>query len=796
MARPKPEPRREVRSTPAFTLTAGWAAAVLGLLTVLFFRDVLLGGKTFVSPDATQPLGFVRLGEQMLWKDHVYPLWNPFVFLGMPSFGSGAYNPLIYPPDWPLALIARVLPMPEMTWLIIYYFLGALFFYLLAREWNARPEGALLGAVAFTFAPNLVAVGSHGHGSQLVDSAYLPLLVWLATRWMKRGRLTDLGWLGLLGGFQFLRGHVQICFYTWLAIALCALVEIAASLGKPSELTGRVARALGLGAAAALAFGVAGFYDLPLRDYARYSIRGGSDAIGGVGMGYATQWSMAPYELPSIVAPNFVGFGGQAYWGAMPFTDYPNPFMGVVAVLIALPAFTLRGRQRVFALVLGLFALLISFGSHFPLYGFLYAHLPQFDKFRIPVMILLLFQLAVALGAAWGWSALLDRGGEHGRPGALERLMLVAGGLLLLGGLVVGVGGAGLRNAYESFALAHKQPYAPELAAAAYTAFSGDIARVVLLGLATVGLAWLALRGKLGASFATVAVLVLMLFDLWPVSSQVMAPVVGDPVQRNADQGRDDVVDYLEAQGAWGSFRVYEDGGQSNRLAGFGIATLSGYHAAKPRLFQDLRDDGALGTVPWLALLNARFIVFPQPLDSLRTPPFLRLVHVGSGAVYLNLTALPRVTVVGQYGIVPDTGRAAVDSVVAMRHDPAQFTWLTQAPGVPLGPVTGARATITRYTLQDVVIDVVTPGPGIVRLADEWYPDWQATVDGRPTPILRADHLLRVVPGGHHEVRFRFVSPSVRRGLLLSIASILVALALLFAGVLQGRRNRAAPGIA
>src|SRR5204862_7484418 len=133
-------------------------------------------GKTFTSPDAgaTGPAGFVAVGEQSLWHDHVYPLWNPYVFLGMPSFASGGYHPLIYPPDWPLALVQKVSPLPDMTWLILYYALGAWFFFLLAREWGARPEGALLGAAAFAIGPNLVAVGSHGHGSQLVDSAYLP----------------------------------------------------------------------------------------------------------------------------------------------------------------------------------------------------------------------------------------------------------------------------------------------------------------------------------------------------------------------------------------------------------------------------------------------------------------------------------------------------------------------------------------------------------------------------------------------------------------------------------------------
>ena len=90
--------RREAKPTRSVTLTTKWAAIALALITILFFHDVTIGGRTFVSSDGVAPAGFVRIGEQSLWHDHVYPLWNPFVFLGMPSFGSGAYNPLIYPP--------------------------------------------------------------------------------------------------------------------------------------------------------------------------------------------------------------------------------------------------------------------------------------------------------------------------------------------------------------------------------------------------------------------------------------------------------------------------------------------------------------------------------------------------------------------------------------------------------------------------------------------------------------------------------------------------------------------------
>jgi hypothetical protein len=797
MAREKAAPKRDRKPPRPLALSASWAAVVLALLTVLFFHEVSLGGRTFVSPDATAPAGFVRIGEQMLWKEHVYPLWNPFVFLGMPSFASGAYNPLIYPPDWLLGLVQKVVPLPDMTWMLLYYFLGGLFFFLLAREWGARAEGALLGAVAFAFVPNMIAVGSHGHGSQLVDSAYLPLLVWLASRWLRRGSLTDLGWLALAGGFQFLRGHLQVCVYTWMAIGLLAAVDVLAALRSPSQLLPRILRALGLGVAAALAFGLAGFYNLPLKEYSQYSIRGTGDAAGGVGMTYATGWSMAPYELGALVIPNWVGFGGATYWGAMPFTDYPNAYIGIVAMLLAsLMWVRFPGAMRVWAAVLGLFALLVSFGSHFPLYGFLYDHFPQFNKFRVPVMVILLFHFAVALGAAWGWSDVLEAG-EDKRKDATGKLLPVLGGVLAVAALAALFGQEALRGPYVSAALALKEQFTAGQANAAFAAFAADLGRVAFTGLVVVALAWLVLNRKLGASLASVAVLAVLLFDLWPVGNQLMAPVIGEVSAKSLDYGRDDVVEFLEKAGPWGSFRVFvPQMFADNRLAGFGIATLGGAHAAKPRLMQDLMDSNAVNDPRWWRVLNVKYVVLGQPLDPNEAPPFLHLVYTGSAAVYENLMALPRATVVGAYGVVPDTGRVAIDSLRTGSHDPAGFTWLAKDPKLALGPVTGATATITKYGLHEVDIDVSTPGAALVRLADMWYPDWSVTVDGRPAEVLRADHALRAVavPAGKHAVVFRFASPSVRRGLALSIGCALVALALLAAGVLLGRRAPAPAG--
>ena len=790
-------PKREPAKPAAPSLNARWAAAILALLVVLFFHEVVVGGKTFVSPDATAPAGFASIGEKSLYHDHVYPLWNPYVFLGMPSFGSGTYNPLIYPPDWPVAVLQKFLPLPDLTWMLIYYFLAGFAMFLLAREWGARAEAALLAGVAFVFAPNLVAVGSHGHGSQLVDSAYLPLMLWIATRWMRRGGLSNLAWLALAGGFQLLRGHVQICFYTWIAVGGYAIVEGLATVRDPERRAAGLSRMAGVFAAAVLALGLAGFYNLPLADYAKQSIRG-TRAGGGVGMDYATQWSLGPEELPSVVVPGWAGFGGQTYWGAMPFTDYPNAYVGLIPVLLALPAFLAGGAPRVFARVLAVTSLFISFGRHFPLYGFLYDHLPFFNKFRIPVMVILLFQLAVAAGLAWGWSAWCDPESREARRGkAMDRLLVGAAAVFALGLVAMALAGGAFEHAYTTMVVAKRslpgQPYPVELAGMAWRGFSGDFMRACALGLASLGLAW-AVRGRrVPVPVASAGVLVLLLIELFPVSGRVMQPAVGEPAQRDAQLGRDDVVEFLEQAGPAGSFRILPfQEFQSNRYSGFAIPSLGGYHAAKPRLAQDLIEHQATQSPAWWRLLNVRYLVVGQKIEA---PPGLALVHEGSQVIYENQFALPRATVVGAYSVVqPDS--AILDSVAAGSRDAAVSTYLTADPKLALGPVTGATATIAAYRLNDVTVDVDTPGPALLRLADLWYPDWAARVDGRPATILRADYLLRAVPvpAGRHRVEFRYESPAMRRGLQLSIVSLVAILGVFAVALVQRRRRGAVSG--
>jgi hypothetical protein len=76
----------------------------------------------------------------------------------------------------------------------------------------------------------------------------------------------------------------------------------------------------------------------------------------------------------------------------------------------------------------------------------------------------------------------------------------------------------------------------------------------------------------------------------------------------------------------------------------------------------------------------------------------------------------------------------------------------------PATPDPGAKATIESWLPRDQVVRTLSGQPGVLLMVQRWHPDWKATVDGKPTPLLRANHLFSgvQVPAGEHVVEFHY----------------------------------------
>ena len=84
--------------------------------------------------------------------------------------------------------------------------------------------------------------------------------------------------------------------------------------------------------------------------------------MGGFGIENATQWSFNINEIITFVLPHAYGFGGQTYWGYLPFTDFPN-YIGIIVFLLAIVGFyksDIKKEYKIFFILTIIFSFLIS----------------------------------------------------------------------------------------------------------------------------------------------------------------------------------------------------------------------------------------------------------------------------------------------------------------------------------------------------------------------------------------------------------------------------------------------------
>ena len=89
---------------------------------------------------------------------------------------------------------------------------------------------------------------------------------------------------------------------------------------------------------------------------------------------------------------------------------------------------------------------------------------------------------------------------------------------------------------------------------------------------------------------------------------------------------------------------------------------------------------------------------------------------------------------------------------------------------------------LTSYEPNRLVYETSSAKDGVVVFSEIYYPGWQATIDGQPVDIARADYILRAmnVPAGNHTIEMWFDPQSLH--LTESIAY--AAMALLLIGVM------------
>jgi len=743
---PPPTGARERR------LTAWVAVAMYTVVALALYAPALAPGRQLFGTDYLAGGYFVQEFVSRRLRAGELPLWIPHLYGGLPIFanpGSTYYLPR-------LVLDVLLPPWHVLPALLVFQLVVAGWgMYLLLRVLGTSASVAFLGGLAYELTGILVSATYAGHDGRMIVASWAPV-AFAAAHALARG--DGARWAVVLAGAvggALLSFQIQSAYYLLLALALYAtgvLIGVDA-WRQPRELLSRVS--LGL-AAVALAFGLAAVNFLPFWGYIPESPRG---MAGGRGYAYATSWSMPPEETIGLAVPEQYGISVTDAEGRLPFGEYRgrNPFklhteyVGAWVLAFAVAGVVLLRRRRAAWAYggLALFALTMAWGGHTPLYRLYYEWLPGVQRFRAPSIAFYLVSFALVVVAALAVEELRRIPGDE----RARRRLLVAWGVSL------GIAVLGFLLASGS-------------------AVQGW-GRFLVFGAVTIGtgVAWS--YGTLPWPAAAAIWAIVIVLDLGGVDRRFVQ-AVPEPDQLFAP---DDVVAFLKDQP--GRPRVWVlpmepmYRGQSNYLMRYDIDQAGGEHGNQLQRWNEYVGAGRETYVDWhnfftraefLDGANIRFVITGAPIAA----PGFRQVHRGSAWVYENARALPRAYVVGRAVVVPPG--QALRLLESGRWDPMRWATVEGPGAAPLAGGGGGDAQVVRYAPDRVEVTVRARGPSLLVLADNWYPGWQAHLDGRPVPVVRTNHTFRgvYVDAGAHRVEFRFRPTSVVVGLTVSVAAFVL----------------------
>jgi hypothetical protein len=648
--------------------------------------------------------------------------------------------------------------------------LAGFFTYLFLRSLEVSWTGSLVGGLGYQLSGIVASLVSPGHDGKLFVSALMPLgLLGLVIAIRKR-RPEGYGILALVVGLALISPQTQMAQYMLIAAGVFTLYLTFWDDQRPEKARRWIPLALGL---AAVALGVAAAMAQlwPFIHYMSYGAR----SAGAQGWGYATMYSMPPADIVDWLVSDFTGVL-QRYWGENVFKLH-SEYVGAAVLVLAVLGFGNARRRRLLWWVggTGLLFLLVSLGGHTPFYRLWYEIVPGAKVTRAEGMAFYLVAFTLCVAAAFGVER-LERGGEEGGKPPGPRLLyglFVAAGVVLLLGTSGGLGG---------LAASLAQPERVELARAnagpiAMSAMRG----AVFMALAT-GAALLAVRGRvrgLGLALALAAVVGLDLFmnarRFFEYSPRASVLYADDPIT-----GR------LEATPK--PFRVLNLNVYPGAyLMGKQIPEVLGYHGNELHAYDQLlggkNEWRNLGARNILDLTATRYILLPAPQTihgyHLALGP---ATTTGGETAYL----FEADTVPPYARVVPAAARVADEQVVPTlldpRLDPSRLLLLgpdapvTTPPLDSMPPRSAARAAVTAWEpgSMHIRLDPAPERDAYLLVSENWYPEWAATVDGKPAQLLRGDNTFITVrvPRGAREVQLDYRRGRYRTGAAMSLASL------------------------
>ena len=822
------------------TLLPHVIAVVVFIVVALVYCKPTLEGKVLQQGDVTLWKTTAQNSFDYQKKHGEFPLWSNAIFSGMPAFQitSVGSNPvsIIYAGN----ILTLNLPKP-----VSFFFLACICFYFLSQVLRVNPYVGLFGALSYAYATYNPIIIAAGHDTKMQAIAYLPAFIASLLLLYDKKYIWGTALTALFTGLLISANHLQITYYGFL-IALIMSVSFGIKWIKEKDYK-RLFTSAGLViAAAALGILVNSVTLFTTYEYSKRTIRGGSQLADdkgnatktGLSKDYAMSYSMYKTEPLVMMFPHIYGGSNspqeiaedkskaiealqqmpqqlgqqiqsflQFYWGGIGGTSGP-PYVGAIVCFLALLGFVLLdGKHKWWILTTCILTILLSSGKYFEGFNSLFLkYLPMYDKFRAPSMILVIPTLLLSMLSVLTLDTILKEGNRDLLFQKYKKGLLVVAGIFAVALIVYFTSDFTsdadkvlLKNINSISDAQQKASIEPPVRAFLsglkedrQSLFMGDILRTFLF-IAVAGIViFFFIKRKLNALTATLVIGIFAFIDVITIDTKYLS---AENFQESSDTEsilKPTAVDEQIAKDT-GYYRVFDvsqgipaafNGGP---LTSYFHKSIGGYHPAKLSIYQDLIEKQLYNfpnCLPVIDMLNTKYIITSGQQN-------------GQGLmVQQNPEALGACWFVKVIDYKKDPSEVMKALTNFNPKDTAILEASLKSNTLAANPVKDSTASIKLlYNDNNIVAYKSSSKHNEYAVFSEVYYDagWVATIDGKESPIIPTNYVLRglQVPAGDHQIVFEFKPASFYNSTKAAIgASALIWILLIGAAVVTLRKNK------
>ena len=777
-------------------------------------------GKKLSQHDNLNWQGMAR--EGMAYHDSTGKdvLWSNSMFGGMPTYTTyiaGTNTNYVYY----LGDVLKAIQKPAY-----FFFIAMVCFYLLMRVLSVNKWLSIVGAIAFAFSSYNAIIIAVGHDTKMLTIGYMPAAIAGLYLIYKDKWWTGAAIFGIVMSLISSNAHYQVMFYLMIIIACFGVMMLFLAIKegriKQFVISSIFALVSGLIGIATTAAGI-----MTTNEYSKETMRGGTSELsvhdkgktsGGLDKEYAFRWSNGIGETFCIMIPYlYGGASGESadkapktseaigdrypelplYWGPQPFISGPVYFGAVVCFLFVLGLIVVQSPHKWWILAASVIGIILSWGRHLDSVNyFLFDHIPYLNKFRTPSMALVIPQFLFPLLGIWAIQEVISRKDDP----KIWNDIKIAGGVMAGLCILLGVGGS-MFFTFTGGGDAQMQPEMLKLLKedrSSLAAMSGIKSAVYIL--IAVGLLWAFIKNKIKPAILIAGLGVIIAIDLLPVAYDYLNDknYVDAAEYDNSFPLREVDKEMLRDPDPY--YRVldltvdpYNDAKQA-----YYHKCVGGYHAAKMEMYQDLIDRqmsrGFNAQV--LNMLNTKYIVQGRNNE----PPHLFHIPTACGNAWFvdevkwagtadeEMNGL-NAAGIGDTAAMPNAFEPKKTAVV-------RTTFKNDLDNYTFGKDSAAYIKLDKYGLDDISFKTSNSKDGLAVFSDIYYAKgWKAFVDGKETPIVKADYVLRAIkiPAGSHSIEFHFRPESFYKGQKIALASSLLLILLCGGAIFQAFKKDNTP---